>query len=110
MAFAQQAGPQADPQSLLMLGDAELEAEIAMLDEADEDDVKPTPVGFEVVVEPLYETALSVQTETIVADELENFDAYVEISIDDSLSQLRAALAELNSAFGSADRDERLAS
>jgi diguanylate cyclase (GGDEF)-like protein len=95
-----------------MLDDAALEAEIAALDVSN-----VTPVGSEVSLQPLYETALDIvpvaETEPAPIIEDESFAEYEAPDLDDHLDQLRAALSALNAAFGErpdVEDTERLAS
>ena len=101
------------------LDDAALEAEIAMLDVSMPDDSEDA-VFIEVSMQPLYETALLQPediaprpvVETVITDDMPDEQVpEVLLEIDDNLSQLRAALAELNAAFGHKnEEDQRLAS
>jgi hypothetical protein len=95
-----------------MLDDAALEAEIAALDGSN-----VTPVGTEVSLQPLYETALDIvpvaEAEPAPIIEDESFAEYEVPDLDDHLDQLRAALSALNAAFGErpdVEDTERLAS
>jgi diguanylate cyclase (GGDEF)-like protein len=92
------------PEAIETLDDAALEAEINALAEQEEVTAAEQPV--EVSLEPLYETALAAQEESPEPEvEPSNFD------IDDNLSKLREALAELSAAIEKKhDGEERIAS
>jgi diguanylate cyclase (GGDEF)-like protein len=94
--------------SLNALNDDQLEAEIAELQQSDFDLPINTPdaLNYAATMEPLVETALAAAAR----EEPVGFDS--DPGIDDSLAQLRAALAELGAALGtaSAGADARLAS
>jgi diguanylate cyclase (GGDEF)-like protein len=97
------------------LDDSALAAEIAVLDQAESDnaDDMETVAMFEVEVEPLYERALTEVTVQVQAEAVVQEVEVQELDLDDNLQQLRAALLELESAFGKpkpADAENRLAS
>ena len=119
--------------NLQQVADSELEQEIEFLEQqADGID----PVTYEVPLEPVYETAMALPEQLVEADlavfaaalENQQTEMLVEVStvaigveaaspepddgtasVEDSLAQLRAALAELSAAMG-VPEEERLAS
>jgi diguanylate cyclase (GGDEF)-like protein len=96
------------------LDDETLAAEIAQLERPLEIEPTLSRNEYAATMEPLVETALAQNeepaAETLASDEEVEFEE-PNFDIDDNLSKLRAALAELNSVFGERPvEEERIAS